>query len=230
VAGFAIERNELPTAQRREAAVAVQHGWRRTFVDVRGFDRDVNVPAFSIDPATISDRDAGAVVLAASLVPGGLAKAPNYPNARTFGAALLTPPDANFTARGLSAFANQIVGRRFSVFADEQFVRTRSFLFDCHDSQRRVGVNYIHPNGVFARVSTRVLAQRFSNTIVTGLPSTTTTLVDASLKYEFAAKRGLLTATVDNLFGQDINTVVESLSLGSPQPQRRLLVTLRWRM
>ena len=94
----------------------------------------------------------------------------------------------------------------------------------------RVGVNYIHPAGIYARVATRVLNQSFSNTPVVGLPNGSFTLTDVSVQYEFARKRALLTGTVTNLFNRRFRTVIEDLTVVAPLPYRVVAVSLRWRI
>ena len=205
VAGFVLERNELPTTQREEAGVAIQHAWRRSFVEVRGFARRSTAAAFKVSP---DDPDP----------------------VRAAYADLLTPPDADFTARGVSLFYNQIVTTRIALFADEQYITRDAALVDRHDNQLRLGVNYIHPAGLYARVSTRLLNQAFSDTAVVGLPGGSFTLTDASLQYEFAQKRGLVTWTVTNLFNRRFRTVIEDLTVEAPLPYSVMAVSLRWRM
>lgn len=201
VAGFVFDRNELPTSQRDEAGVDVQNAWSRSFLEVRAFRRRTVAPAFQRLPAGFEQY-----------------------------VKLLTPPDADFDARGVSAFFNQILGNQFSVFADEQFAHRSAFLFDRDDNQFKVGVNYVHPRGMFARVSTRFLHQRFFNTPVVGLPESSFALTDAEFKYEFAAKRGLIKCTITNLFDRAFLAVIEGLSVESPLPHRTAVVTLRWRI
>jgi tetratricopeptide (TPR) repeat protein len=46
LAGFAIERNELPTTRRTEGAVAVEHVFPRAFVGGQGFVREADAPPF----------------------------------------------------------------------------------------------------------------------------------------------------------------------------------------
>ena len=201
VAGFVFERNELPTAQRDEGGIAVQNGWSRSFLEVRAFARRTVAPAFQRLPAGFEEYTK-----------------------------LLTPPDADFKARGVSAFFNQILGSQFSVFADEQFAHRSAFLFDRDDNQLRIGVNYVHPRGMFARVSTRFLHQRFFNTPVAGLPDSSFALTDAGFKYESAAKRCLIRCPITNLFDRAFQTVIEGLSVESPLPYRTAVVSLRWRI
>ncbi len=200
VAGFVFERNELPTAQRDEADLAVQNAWGRSFVEARVFRHKTVAPAFL-------------------RVPQGLPAS----------FASLTP-DADFRATGFSSFFNQILGSRAGLFADEQFIRRRAVLFDRDDNQIGVGVNYIHPRGLFVRISARSLTQRFSRTTVTDLPESSFVLADTELKYEFAGKRGLLTCSVTNLFNRGFHAVIENLAVEQPLPQRRMSITLRWRI
>ena len=205
VAGFVLERNELPTSKRDEAGIAVQNAWSRSFVEVRGFMRRSIAPAFKVPP---DDPD---------------------PLRAEF-ADFLTPPDADFKARGVSLFYNQILTRRLALFADEQYVTRDATLVDRHDNQARLGINYIHPTGIHARVATRVLNQAFSNTQVVGLPDGSFTLTDASLDYEFARKRGLLTWSVTNLFNRQFRTVIEDLTVEAPRPYAAMTLVLRWRL
>ena len=137
VAGFVLERNELPDRLRDEAGVAVQNAWSRSFVEVSGFIRRSTAPAFKVSP------DDPNPVFAAY-------------------ADLLTPPDADFTARGLSLVQpDRDAG--LQLFADEQFSHARAALVDRHDNQVQAR-RQLHPPvaALFARVSTRFLSQRFT--------------------------------------------------------------------
>ncbi|HEX8031519.1 MAG TPA: tetratricopeptide repeat protein, partial [Vicinamibacterales bacterium] len=205
VASFVLERNELPTTFRDEAGVAIQNAWRRSFVEVRGFVRRSTAPAFTVSP------DDPNPVFAAY-------------------ADLLTPPDADFKARGLSVSYNQIVSRRVSLFADSQYITRDATLVTRRDTQVRLGINYIHPSGIYARVATRLLDQAFSDTPVVGLPNGSFALTDASVQYEFARKRGTLAWTVTNLFNREFRTVIEDLTVEAPRPYAVMAVSLRWRM
>ena len=133
-------------------------------------------------------------------------------------------------ATGFGTFVNFIATPALSLFADEQFVHRRAELFDRDDSQLTVGANYIDRRGVFARLSTRFLNQRFGRTSVTGLPPGSFNLTDASLRWEFAAKRGLVSVEATNLFDHRFLTVVEGLAVQQPVPYRRTTATLRWRL
>jgi hypothetical protein len=143
---------------------------------------------------------------------------------------LVIPPDADYRARGFSLFFNQILSKRISLFADEQYVRNDATLVDRRDNQVRLGLNYIHPRGIFARVSTRLLNQRFFNTPVVGLPESSYALTDADITYEFYRKRFLLTGTIRNLFDRSFVAVIDGLSVEPSLPYRTAIVTLRWRI
>jgi tetratricopeptide (TPR) repeat protein len=201
VAGFLFERNEFPTANRDEGDLAVQNTWSRSYLEARLFVQRTVAPAFTYVPPELEPYRA-----------------------------LVIPPDADFRARGFNIFFNQIVTRRFSLFADEQYVRNDATLVDRRDNQVRLGLNYIHPSGIFARVSTRLLNQRFFNTPVVGLPESSYALTDADLSYEFYRKRFLLTGTIRNLFDRRFTAVIDGLSVEPSLPYRTAIVTLRWRL
>jgi len=205
VASFVLERNELPTSKRDEAGVAVQSAWRRTFVEVRAFARKSVAPAFQV---TKNDPN------------------PVFAEYADF----LTPPDADFKAQGISAFFNQILTRRFGIFADEQFVRRDAALVNRNDNLIRVGASFTHPAGITARIATRLFSQRFLDTPVQGLPEDTFVLSDAELNYEFARKHGLLTWSVTNLGNNGFRTIIEDLAVESPLPYRTMTLSLRWRL
>jgi len=205
VAGFVLERNELPTSKRDEAGISVQSAWRRTFIETRAFARKSVAAAFKV---STDDPDP----------------------VRAQYADVLTPPDADFKARGISLFFNQILTRQLALFADEQYITRDATLVDRHDNQVRLGVNYIHPRGIFAKVATRYLRQTFTNTPVVGLPDGSFFITDVNLQYEFARKRGLLTWTATNLFNRRFRTVIEDLTVESPQPYRAMVLSLRWRI
>ena len=205
VASFVLERNELPTSKRDEAAVALQSAWRRTFVEIRAFARKSVAPAFRVtkdDPNPV------------------FAEYADY----------LTPPDADFKAQGIGAFFNQVLTRRFGIFADEQFVRRDAALVNRNDNLLRVGVSFTHPAGFTARIATRLFNQRFVDTPVQGLPEDTFVLSDAELTYEFARKHGLLTWSATNLGNNGFRTIIEDLAVESPLPYRTMTLLLRWRL
>jgi hypothetical protein len=139
-------------------------------------------------------------------------------------------PAADNRTLGGGGYLNVILNRRFTVFADEQLIRTRTPNFDQFDTRFRVGLNFVHPRGIFAQVSTSHYTQSFSNTPVTELPNSTYPLTDAAITYEFAAKRGELNVGVWNLFDRKFQTIVEGLSVDPPLPDRRVLARLRWRL
>lgn len=190
VAGFVVERNELPTAERSEAALAVEHAGARFFAGGHVFVRDVDAPAF--DPAT--------------------------------------SPDADATTRGGGAFLNLIVSSRVSVFADDVVSVLQARAFDRWDHVARVGATFIHPRGLFARAHVSFLHQEFTSPGVPGLPPSDVALVDAEISYEFAAKRGLATLEVTNLFDTAFTNVIELTTIDVWRPRRRVLASLRWRL
>jgi tetratricopeptide (TPR) repeat protein len=205
VASFVLQRNELPTAKRDEVGVAVQNAWRRTFVEVRAFARKTVAPAFQVAPDDPNPL---------------FAEYADY----------LTPPDADFKAQGIGVFFNQVLTRRFGVFADEQFVMRDAALVNRHDNLLRVGASFTHPAGITARVATRFFTQRFVDTLVQGLPEDTFVLSDAEVVYEFARKHGLLTWSVRNLGNNGFRTIIEDLAVESPLPYRSMMLSLRWRL
>ena len=62
------------------------------------------------------------------------------------------------------SIVNWIAHDRVTFFADNQFVRFGSDRFDRNDNLARVGINVIHPTGVFVRVAGSHVTQRFTNT------------------------------------------------------------------
>lgn len=191
VSGFTIERNEEPTAIRKEGDVSLEQSWPRAFLNVRGFIRDTTVPAL---------------------------------------ASLSFLPEAQSRDVGMSTSLNLIGSRRVGLFADDLFVRTETRHFDRTDNRIRVGINFIHERGLLARVSTSYVTQRFSNSPVRELPQSGFALTDLDLRYEFAGKRGLFRFTVTNVFNRSFIAAVEGLSIDRLRPDRRALVSLRWRI
>ena len=64
VSGFVIERNEQPTAIRKEANASIEHAWPKAFAGLRAFVRDTRVPIqFELDFAPEAEtRSTGANV------------------------------------------------------------------------------------------------------------------------------------------------------------------------
>jgi tetratricopeptide (TPR) repeat protein len=193
VSGFVIERNEFPTAIRKEAGASLEHAWTRVFVGGRAFVRDTRVPSL---------LEAGTYFI----------------------------PEADEETRGGSLYANWLVARRLTIFADDTYTRADNRAYVRGDNQARAGFSLVHERGLVARVSVGCFTQRFSDTQVTGLPESSFALVNSEITYEFAGKRGLVTLLVNNLLDRDFRYAVEGVSVVPPQPVRRLLVTLRWRI
>jgi outer membrane receptor protein involved in Fe transport len=139
-------------------------------------------------------------------------------------------PEADANGAGAGVYANWIAHDRVTVFAENQFAQFGSTRFDRYDNLTRVGVNAIHPRGVFFRVAGSHVTQRFANTQVSGLPRSGFTLVDLRVAYEFAGKRGLLSLDVANAFNERFDAVIENLSIDSVLPRRRVVAELRWRL
>lgn len=139
-------------------------------------------------------------------------------------------PEADTRSVGASAFLNLVVTKRLSVFADDQFVHIGADAFDRSDNLLRGGVNFIHPRGLFVRMSVSQVTQRFTDTTVVGLPRSDFALVDLDITYEFAGKHGRLNFNVSNAFDQAFELVLEGLSVDELLPRRRALLTLRWRL
>jgi hypothetical protein len=192
VAGFVVERNEFPTAIRKEAGASLEHAWPRVFLGGRAFVRDAYV---------------------FSLLDGGTSFI----------------PEADAESRGGTAYANWLVARRFTLFADDTFLRMKTAAYVRDDNQLRGGFSFVHEAGLVARVSVGYFTQSFSDTVVTGLPESSFALVNSEITYEFAGKRGLVTLVVNNLLDRDFQYVVEGVAVEQPQPVRRLMATLRWR-
>ena len=193
VEGFVVARNEFPTARRQEHSVSFERSGGRTFVALRAFARDTEVP----------------------LLLDGLG--PNF------------IPEADATGKGLGAYVNWIAHDRLTVFAENQLIRFGASSFDRWDNLLRVGVNVIHPGGLFVRAAGSHVTQRFADTQVPGLPRSGFSLADLRLGYEFAGKRGLASFELTNAFNQRFDAVVEGLSIDSFLPRRRALASLRWR-
>jgi tetratricopeptide (TPR) repeat protein len=194
VAGFVVARNEFPTAKRTEHSVSFEHSAGRTFVALRAFARDTEVPLLLDD-------------LGASFI-----------------------PEADARGKGLGAYLNWIAHDRLTIFGENQLIRFDARSFDRWDNLVRVGINLIHPSGVFARIAASHVTQRFANTTVPDLPRSGFYLTDLRLAYEFAGKRGFATFEISNAFDQRFDAVVEGLSIDSFLPRRRALASLRWRL
>jgi tetratricopeptide (TPR) repeat protein len=58
IAGFVVARNEFPTAKRTEYSLSLEHATSRSFVGVRGFTRDTQVPYLLVGGSFIPEADA----------------------------------------------------------------------------------------------------------------------------------------------------------------------------
>ncbi len=139
-------------------------------------------------------------------------------------------PEADATGVGGNVYVNWILNRRLTVFGENQLARLNATAFDRTDNLTRIGINVIHPRGVFLRVTGSHVFQRFTKTPIPGLPRSSFVLADADLQYEFAGKRGLVTLRVTNLFDRRFSTAIEALTIDAIIPDRRVLASLRWRL
>lgn len=139
-------------------------------------------------------------------------------------------PEADANGSGASVYANWIAGRRLTVFADDQLIRLDADAFDRYDNLARVGVNVIDPRGWFLRLTGSHVTQRFTKTPIADLPRSTFFLLDLDASYEFAGKRGVASLRVSNTFDRDFATVVEGLTIGAFIPDRRAVLSVRWRL
>jgi hypothetical protein len=90
-------------------------------------------------------------------------------------------------------------------------------------------VNFIHPRGLFVRVTGSHVVQRFAESPVTSLPRSNFGLADLSVGYEFAHKRGRLSLQVTNALDEEFGVALEGLSIDTILPRRRALLSMRWR-
>lgn len=142
----------------------------------------------------------------------------------------LLVPEADSTTTGGGAYVNWIWHPRVSFFADDLLARISTPAFRRVDNRVRLGINVIHERGVFGRLTTSYLTQRFDRTRVPALPESSFVLVDVELGYEFASKRGLITLSANNLFDERFVSAIEGLSTSPIRPERRALLRFRWRL
>jgi cytochrome c-type biogenesis protein CcmH/NrfG len=139
-------------------------------------------------------------------------------------------PEADASGTGASAYVNWIASRRLTLFADNQLIRLEAKAFDRIDNLARIGLNVIHPRGVFVRLTGSHVTQRFGGTTIAGLPRSNFVLADVDVSYEFAGKRGLASLAVTNAFDRHFGAVIEGVSVDTFLPDRRALLSLRWRL
>jgi tetratricopeptide (TPR) repeat protein len=141
----------------------------------------------------------------------------------------LPSPEADVRTRGASAFFNLILARRWTLFADEQFVRSLTSVYTRNDSVARLGVSFLHERGLIMRLAGSYFTQRFVSTPVEGLPRQAYPLLDLDASYEFAGKRGLAHVRVANLLDREFTSALDHLTVGALRPDRRAYASLRWR-
>jgi hypothetical protein len=192
VAGFPLDRNELPATQRRELAVALEQSFGNTFLMAQASYRKIE----------------------------DLSSKARYRFAYA---------DLTVKQTGLDFYLNQMLARRWSLFADNQYRQEQNAEVIRRDNQARLGLNFIHEKGFFLRLTNSYVTQRFINTNVKELADATYNLTDLEFKYEFLNKHGKLTLEVNNLFGRKFNSFVEGLSIQRPRPKRTVILILDWR-
>jgi hypothetical protein len=116
------------------------------------------------------------------------------------------------------------------VFADNQLVRVGANSFARYDNVARLGLNVIHPAGIFIRVTASHVSQRFTETPLTDLPRSNFALLDLNATYEFAGKRGLANLRISNAFDRRFASIIEGLTIDAFIPDRRAFASLRWRL
>jgi tetratricopeptide (TPR) repeat protein len=141
----------------------------------------------------------------------------------------LPSPEADVRARGASAFLNLILARRWTLFADDQFVRTTTSVYTRDDHVARVGLSFLHERGVIVRLAGSYFTQRFVESAVEGLPRQSYPLFDLEATHEILGKRGLITVRVANLFDRAFTSALDHVTVGAPRPDRRAYASLRWR-
>jgi tetratricopeptide (TPR) repeat protein len=187
VAGFVLDRNDLPFTDRKEADVSLEHEGNRLFQVGQIFYRDVKVP-------------------------------------RALGVGI-----EKTRALGFNYNLNLILNHRLSLFTDNQLVRIKTAHFTLDDNQIRLGLNFIHPQGFFARVANTYVIQRFTDTDFIELENTSYNLTDVEFKHEFANKHGVVTIKAANLFDRHFKRFIEGLSVPQQRPTLHAILTFDWR-
>ena len=139
-------------------------------------------------------------------------------------------PEADADATGGSVYVNWIAHRRITIFGEDQLLRFGARRFDRYDNLARLGVNVIHPRGLFVRAALSHVTQRFMNTIVPGLPRSGFNLADLQVGYEFAGKRGMASVRLNNAFNTRFDAIIEGISIDPFLPRRSFIASLRWRL
>ncbi|MCA1560844.1 MAG: FecR domain-containing protein [Acidobacteria bacterium] len=139
-------------------------------------------------------------------------------------------PEADARGTGASIDVNWIATERLTVFVDNELIRLGATAFARYDNLARVGVNAIHPRGLFVRITGSHVSQRFTETSITGLPESNFVVADLEVNYEFAGKRGLAGLQLTNVFDREFAAVIEGISVDRIAPYRRAIASLRWRL
>lgn len=138
--------------------------------------------------------------------------------------------DTEFKQFGINVSLNRLLIGGLSLFSDNEFIHEKTLAFERNDSQFRIGLNFIHKIGFFARVSNTYIIQKFSKIDLDELKDSSYSLTDVELKYEFPQKRGLIELRATNIFNQKFGSFIESLSISRIRPKRRIVLLLEWRL
>lgn len=136
---------------------------------------------------------------------------------------------SDFRQLGFNIALNHVLTSNLSLFSDNELLYEKTSAFERDDYQFKIGLNYIHKNGFFARISNTNVIQRFSNIDLAELNDSIYSLTDLELKYEFPQKRGILELRATNLFDQKFGPFIESLSTLRVRPKRSIMVLFEWR-
>lgn len=139
-------------------------------------------------------------------------------------------PEADARGTGTSVAVNWIAAKRWTVFGGNELIRLGAAAFARYDNLARIGVNAIHPRGLFVRITGSHVWQRFADTKISGLPRSNFVVADLEINYEFGAKRGLAGLQLTNAFDRQFATVIEGISIETITPHRRAIASLRWRL
>ncbi|HSL20253.1 MAG TPA: FecR domain-containing protein [Vicinamibacterales bacterium] len=140
-------------------------------------------------------------------------------------------PEADTRTTTHSVYGNAVLSERVTVFADNLIRRISTSSFAQYDNQLRLGATYTNPHGFIIYFTHVYVPQWFERSLVPDLPSGAAyNLTDFELMYEFAKKRGFLSALVTNAFDRPFGGIIEGNAVPGVRPYRRVTVTVYWRL
>jgi tetratricopeptide (TPR) repeat protein len=205
VAGFLLDRDELPTTDRMELGVSLEHSARRTFLQVQGFYREVKVPLLKTGFTLGADRE-----LKAS---GGIF----YLN--------------HILTKHWSLFADYRFVRTKTVPAQRAGERAEAPPFFREENRIRVGLNFAHQSGFLVRLTNSYATLRHLHSISEKFNDSSYNLTGLGFNYRFADKRGLAFLAITNLFSWRISYNDGSYFidfLNQPRTERHATLGLGW--